>query len=79
MMSVRSVGLRLVGALLILAAVVVGAVGGLATVCNSFDPGCSDQGYHGSDTAVGFGLVTAIGVVLLVSAAVAALRRARRA
>jgi hypothetical protein len=77
-MRIRSAVLRVVGVILLLVALIVLLVGGAATVCNSFDPGCSDQGFQGWGTPVLFAVLTIAGVGALVAAAVAVFRRARR-
>lgn len=74
--SARSAMLKAVTVLLIAAAIVVGLAGGIATVCNGFEPGCYDQGAD-TRTAVQLGLLAAGSVGLLVAAAVVAFRRGR--
>jgi len=69
--------LRVVGVVFASGAIAVLLIGGFATVCNSFEPGCSDQGYQGADTVVTFALLTAIGTLVLGAAASAAFRWAR--
>ncbi len=75
-MSACSWLLKVIGGLLVGAAIVVGLAGGVATVCNSFEPRCYDQGRIPAPRQ--FGLLTAGSVGLLVAAAVLAFRRGCR-